>query len=501
MLGFVLVALTLTFACSGTLLLQWVRGAIAGAPELQPIALATLAVEEATATAEASAATATPFAPPVAVPTIPAWDPGRKERVNILLMGVDQRPSEKGATRTDTLIVLSIDPTSKQVSMLSIPRDLWVRIPGYDVFGKINTAYVVGEQRKYPGGGPALTKQTVSELIGYPIHYYVRGNFDGFRRFIDLIGGIDIYVPRDLSDPTYPDDNYGFDPLFIPAGQHHMDGELALKYARTRHVDDDFGRARRQQQVILAVKEQVTRADMVPSLVLRLPQLVQTFAGSVETDVPLTKIAALADLARQIEIGHIQQLVIDRELGEERNDPNIGYVLIPDREAIRPLMDRLFSNAPAVEPATSKTPATGVTIATTVPVTALLSNLTLSTATAPITSPATVTITVLADSQLRAEQARIAVLDGGGHPGVAPRVAEWLKGQGFNVVRAGIAPGTTFPHTALRVFASKSYTITRLQAIFDQPVMQDLSNTVAVPTHDIEVVLGEDFDPEKRGVP
>ncbi len=458
LLGALLIAFLAAFAYSGYLLYDWARASIAKAPEVPPI-LITAAAETPHAAPQLAL---TP--PPVISPTpSPAtWDSRHGERVNILLLGVDQRPSEQGPTRTDTMIVLTLDPASGRVGMLSIPRDLWIRIPEYDFFAKINTAYLIGEKRGYPGGGPALVKRTVSELIGYPIHYYVKINFDGFRKIIDLIGGIDIYVPRDINDPTFPDDNFGYDPLFIPAGQHHMDGELALKYARTRHVDDDYNRARRQQQVLLAIKDRIMQTDMLPSLLMRLPQLTRTLAGSIETDIPLDKVVALANLARRLDLNNIQQVVIDRSLGEERNDPDIGYVLIPDRDAIRPLMDELFGDQPAPA-AQSNTEASA---------SALVS---------------------LVDDQLLAERARIAVLDGANRIEVARQVAEWLRAQGFQVIEVGEAERSTYPRTVIRVFARKPYTLSLLKELLGPADIQDLSGTVAVAPRDIEIVLGENF--------
>ncbi len=459
LLGFLLASFLLAFAYSSYLLYRWARATIAGSTGVTPLTTPAIAGEHLLGTPEA-VLTSPPV--PGAVPTAPPWEPSRKERVNILLMGMDQRPGERGPTRTDTLIVLTVNPATGRVGMLSIPRDLWVRIPGYDIFGKINTAYVVGEQHRYPGGGAALAKQTVSELIGYPIHYYVKVNFDGFRRLIDLIGGIDIYVPRDINDPTFPDDNYGYDPLFIPAGQHHMNGDLALKYARTRHVDDDYGRARRQQQVLLATKEQLLRTDMIPSLILRLPQLMQTFADSVETDIPVDRMVALANLARYLDLNNIQQLVIDRTLGEERNDPNIGYVLIPNRGAIRPLMDEMFGDLPLTE--ASNEPALLVEASTT-----------------------------QSQSGPAAEQARIAVLDGGNNPQAAQLIADWLKAQGFQIVEVGQAERSTYPRALIRIFVRKPHTIAQLQTLLGQVEVQDLSGTVATPPRDIEIVIGKDF--------
>jgi len=460
-LGCLLIAFALVFAYSGYRLYRWTRSAVASVPK-SAVPLITAVAAQSTTTADEVTPEPSPTVAPT--PTVRPWHPRSGERVNILLLGVDKRPSEAGPTRTDTMIVVTLDPTTGQVGMLSIPRDLWVRIPEYDIFAKINTAHVIGEARGYPGGGPALAKRTVSDLIGYPIHYYVKINFDGFRRLIDLIGGVDIYVPQDINDPTFPDDNYGYDPLFIPAGQHHMDGELALKYARTRHVDDDYGRARRQQQVLLAIKEQLLRTDKLPSLIMRLPQLARTFAGSVETDIPLDKIAALANLTRHLDLDNVKQVVIDRSLGEERNDPEIGYVLIPDRDAIRPLMDDLFGG--------------GI----------------------PVASPHTASASpkmaeVLEDSALKAESARIAVLDGTGRPERAARVADQLRAYGLQITHTGEADRSTYPRTVVRVFVRKPRTLSLLQSILGSTEVQDLSKTVSMPPWDIEIVLGEEALP------
>ena len=180
----------------------------------------------------------------------------RKERVNILLLGIDQRDNkvDKGPWRTDTMILVSIDPATRSASMLSIPRDLWVTIPGYGE-NRINTAHATGDIRKYPGGGVALAKKTVWYTFGVPVHYYVRINFVGFEKMIDAIGGITIDVESAIHDDSYPDQNYGTMVVDIPAGVQHMDGKTALQYARVRHGRNDFDRMKRQQQVILAARD------------------------------------------------------------------------------------------------------------------------------------------------------------------------------------------------------------------------------------------------------
>lgn len=161
------------------------------------------------------------------------WD-GR-ERVNVLLLGIDQRAGEREpGYRTDTMIVFTLDPVSMEAGILSIPRDIWVPIPGFEN-NRINTANFIGDTRDYPGGGIALAKKTVEQFLGIPIHYVVRINFTAFESFIDRIGGITIEVPEDIYDPEYPTENYGTEVFQLSKGVHTLDGETALSYARTRH--------------------------------------------------------------------------------------------------------------------------------------------------------------------------------------------------------------------------------------------------------------------------
>ncbi|MEZ4518348.1 MAG: LCP family protein [Chloroflexota bacterium] len=190
---------------------------------------------------------------PTPAPAVEQWE--GSDRVNILLMGIDRRPGEAFVSRTDTMMVISIDPETDSAAILSVPRDLYVDIPGYGQ-DRVNTAFVYGAmnsndiEHNYLDGA-ALAMQTISYNLDIPIDHFVLVDFGAFTRSIDLLGGIDITVPYTIDDPYYPDMNYGYDPLYITAGLQHFDGENALKYARTRHADTDFNRAQRQQQVVL----------------------------------------------------------------------------------------------------------------------------------------------------------------------------------------------------------------------------------------------------------
>ena len=166
----------------------------------------------------------------------------KSKLVTILLLGTDARPDEQ-ISRTDSLIVAILNLDAESVTFISIPRDLWVVIAGYGQ-GRINTAYFLGETSS---NGPEVARQTVAQVLGIPIDHDVVINFDGFRRMIDALNGINLYVPDAIDEPLFPDKSYGTYRLLIPEGYQHMDGELALAYARTRHGNSDIYRAQRQQ--------------------------------------------------------------------------------------------------------------------------------------------------------------------------------------------------------------------------------------------------------------
>jgi len=262
------------------------------------------------------------------------------ERVNILLLGVDQRPQEAGPCRTDTMIVVTVDPATNTAGMLSIPRDLYVEIPGYGL-NRINVAHFLGDRDNYPGGGPALAKKTAQYNLGVPIHYYIRINFQGFRDIVDALGGITVEVENEIWDDEYPDENYGYMTIYIPAGVQQMDGEMALRYARTRHDGSDFVRLRRQQKVLFAIREKALSLDLIP----RLPELLRTMGYTVDTDLDPQVVLALAQIARQIEKEDIKSAVIDETMVVPVILPDTGAnVLYPLRDKIAEVVEEIFSS-------------------------------------------------------------------------------------------------------------------------------------------------------------
>ena len=275
---------------------------------------------------------------PTLIPTSIPW--GGSDRVNILLMGIDRRPGEPFISRTDSMMIISVDPVGKSASILSVPRDLYVVIPGRGR-DRINTAFVYGAAGNNPAGGAALSMQTVSYNLGVPINHYILVDFSAVIQGIDTLGGIDVNVPFTINDPTYPSMNYGYDPLFIPAGLQHFDGELTLKYARTRHVDNDFGRAQRQQQVILAARQKALSLG-VSSLLAKAPIFYQQMEQGIRTDMSLDQIVSLATTASEIPSESIRSDVLDFDYVTSYKTETGAQVLVLINEKAAALVRSLF---------------------------------------------------------------------------------------------------------------------------------------------------------------
>ena len=279
-----------------------------------------------------------PLVLPEATP-LPIY-PINEQRVTVLVMGIDRRPGEAFISRTDTMIVMSMNPADNSAVMLSIPRDLYVQIPGFGR-NRINTAFVFGSQGNNPAAGAELAMQTVEYNLGIPIDHYLMVDFSAVVRGVDALGGIDVDVPFEIYDPTFPDMNYGFDPLYIPAGRQHFDGLTALKYARTRHVDNDFGRANRQQQVILAVRSKIVSMG-VTQLLGQLPFFYSQLSEGIRTDLSLDQMLTLAQAASEIPAEGIQTEVIDYDYVVSHRTEEGASVLVMVNEKVGPLIESLF---------------------------------------------------------------------------------------------------------------------------------------------------------------
>lgn len=262
-------------------------------------------------------------------------------RVTILLMGIDRRCGEIGPVRTDSMMLLTVDPVGKTAAILSLPRDLWVEIPGFGV-ERINQAHYFGEIFEYPGGGPALAVDTVEAILGTDIHYFATVNFEAFIQVVDLLGGITLDVPEAIDDQTYPDECYGFDPFTIGTGEQTLDGASALKYARTRATQNgDIARAARQQQVVLAVRD--AAVSQVGELIIKAPQVWDALSQNVATTMQLEEALQLAWLLPEIPRENIRNGVIGDDYVFKVQNSDEQFVLVPRRQAIRDLRDNLFA--------------------------------------------------------------------------------------------------------------------------------------------------------------
>jgi polyisoprenyl-teichoic acid--peptidoglycan teichoic acid transferase len=285
-----------------------------------------------------------------------AWD--GVDRVTILLMGLDYRDWSAGekASRSDTMILLTIDPVTKKGGMLSIPRDLWVAIPGF-YHAKINTAHYLGDAYNLPGGGPGLAVRTVEQFLGVPINYYAVIDFDAFIRFIDEIGGVKVDVPEKITVDLLGSGSATKKTL--EPGVQVLPGEWALAYARARYTEGgDFDRARRQQQVIMGIRNRILSLDMLPTLIGKAPALYTELKSGIDTNLELKDAIRLALLAIQVSEREIQRSVIDQKyvvFGRSRDDLSI---LIPIPDKVHNIREEVFSSGASLEPLTPGSPAT-----------------------------------------------------------------------------------------------------------------------------------------------
>lgn len=240
------------------------------------------------------------------------------DRVTFLVMGVDKRPGDVG--RSDSMIVVSYDPSAHRIAMLSLPRDTWVEIPGFG-YDKLNHSYAFG--------GEELTVRTVQRFLGIPIDHYVTVSFNGFEQVVDALGGIDIDAEKRMYyyDPFDTGMGEGGLMIDIQPGLQHMDGETALKYARFRMDEEgDLGRIRRQQQVVKAIMEKAK----TPSVIARLPQLISALADTVDTDLSVSEMVQLASGAKE---ALSTPLISGTVQGTNRNMDGVSYQVVDLKEA------------------------------------------------------------------------------------------------------------------------------------------------------------------------
>ncbi len=402
-------------------------------------------------------------APPVTAPEVelpPAWDGA--SRINILFIGLDYREwqENEGPPRSDTMILFTVDPVTKTAGMLSIPRDLWVNIPGFG-YSRINTAYPSGEGAQLPGGGPGLAMKTVEQLLGVPVHYYAQIDFGTFVDLINLLGCITV-VPEErlVLDPV----GSGPDHVVItPGGERELCGWKVLSYARTRKTQGgDTDRSRRQQQVIFALQKKIFDPENFPTLISKAPEMYAQLQNGIHTNMPFEDAIKLAMLGKDIAPESIKPGIIDTSMVTFENTVLGGEaasVMKPMADKIRVLRDEIFTSTGPLSPMFVPSGSTDVN---------------------------------LIAQAMRAEESRVRIADGTFTPGLDQRAGAFFQSQGMNVTEVGAAD-TVYSATTVIVYGPKLYTVRFLQSVFGISNNQIRFNPDPASTVDIEIRLGSDL--------
>ncbi len=387
------------------------------------------------------------------------WD--GSSRVNVLIMGLDARDWEAGAgaPRTDTMMVLTFDPVTQTAGMLSIPRDLWVEIPGFG-HDKINNAYALGEGNRLPGGGPGLAVQTVEQLLGISINYYAQIDFIAFEQFIDIIGGVKIDVPSDIRVQLIGEEITHL----IRDGRQTLNGEYALAYARNRKEGDgDFSRAERQQQVILAIRDQLAREDVRAVVFNNTLQIYETLATGINTNMSIGEALSLGWAVKDIGLDEIKQAVLAPNaclspscIGPDyvipQKSPDGLDILKPVSENIRVLRDEVFSSEGVRSPLASTSQSVDL---------------------------------------MKMEAAQVAIYNGSESSGLAEATQAYLVAQGMIVGTIGSAD--LVPSTIVYDYTGNPYTLEYLVGLMGIQPSRIFSRYDPNSPVDIEVILGPEW--------
>ncbi len=261
---------------------------------------------------------------------------------NILVLGADQRPGWE-AWRTDSIMVVAIDMPHQQVGVISVPRDLYVDVPDYGK-ERINVVDYIGEKVKAPGGGPGLVARVISATLGIPTQHYARIQMNGLAQLIDALGGVTVTLDCPLYERT-PNDALpaGYEEWTLPAGQVWLNGDAARKFATYRYVTSDFGRIRRQQQLIWAIRNRALQSNIIA----RIPELWKAFAGMFVTDLGLVDVIQLANFGIKLKPADMHGLIIGPPIVTDFTTERGEMVLvIGDREELEARKERLFLGKP-----------------------------------------------------------------------------------------------------------------------------------------------------------
>lgn len=369
-------------------------------------------------------------------------------RTNILLLGIGDE-GHSGATLSDTLIIASIDARTKNVALFSIPRDLYVRIPGYG-YNKINAAHAFGERDKIDGGGPGLAKRTLEEVLGITIHYYVRVDFSGLEKIVDSLGGVTVDVENSFCDYNYPVERKGDTrKVCFQKGIQLMNGTRALQFARSRHAlgeeGSDFARSKRQQKLLLAIKEKALSINTVfnPK---KSVEFLEALGSHIKTDFTPVELPRLYELSKNIDSSKVIIKNFDNStegLLISESNPTAGYILKPRagnfkeiQEVVRNIFSTIF---------------------------------------------------------IKEENARLSVLNGTYVSSLANTVGQNLKKQGYNVVFMGNAKSKNHIKTLIFDYTQGKKPETRASLEKEFGVIAQSASTTENEGYDFKIIIGRDY--------
>lgn len=387
------------------------------------------------------------------------------DRINILLLGIGGANHE-GGQLTDTIMVASIKPSTKTMGLLSIPRDLVAPINGLG-WNKINLAHAVGKiaNPETKDAGPKLAEETIANVTGLTINYYIKADFAGFTKIIDALGGVRVYVPTAFTDYQYPDSNYGYEPVSFSTGWQDFDGSRALKYARSRHgtagEGSDFARARRQQDILQALQGRITALSTLlnPSKIINLADIV---GANIATDMEIWESLKLFELAKDVNTKNINHVVLSNnengllaaELGEDG-----AYLLRPR------LGSDDFSEIKMAAANMLGENATGA---------------------------------AEKKQELPVKKTKLAIQNGTNYPGLATRTAALLQSLPFQIVAIGNASRRDYEKTViynLRAPADLAV-IQELRAELEANVAPAIPDSLRQTPADMVIIVGKDKIPD-----
>ena len=378
------------------------------------------------------------------------WD--GKSRVNLLLIGVDHRGwlTDQGPPLADTLILATYDPQTQSAAMLSIPRDLWVDLPGLG-YHKINQSFQMGEATNFPGGGAGMAVQAVEQFLAIPIHFYILVDFEAFIYLIDEIGGVKINIPEEIVVDPLGDNNT----KVLQPGVQTLPGEIALAYARNRDTaGSDFDRAERQQQIIMGVRDRVAQYQSLPGLIAKAPLIYTELEDRISTNLNIRQIFELAWDIQQIPSERIQRYAIGPEQVISTFSYEGLFILQPIPDAIMILRDEVFSTAPPPSP----TEISGLSI----------------------------------EELVHAEAASISVQNGTLTVGLAARTDDYLRANGIFPAEVTNA-NQLYQQTAIYDYSGKPKTVEYLSQVFGIVPSQLYHSYDPESNYDIIIILGDDW--------